>query len=70
MRKNDKGVRTAEQVKKDFLRKGASISGWAVENGFMPSHVFNVLTGRNKGIRGKAHKIAVLLGMKDGEIVS
>lgn len=65
-----KSVLTGEQVREDFLRKGEPISAWAVRNGFSPAHVSNVLSGRNKGARGKSHKIAVLLGMKDGVIVT
>lgn len=62
--------KTPKQIRKEFSSQGASISEWAVENGFNPSQVFNVLAGRNKGRRGKSHRIAVLLGMKDGEIAA
>lgn len=69
MRKKGGQTRTAEQVREDFLRRGATIAAWATERGVSPQHVSNVLSGRNKGVRGKSHKIAVLLGMKDGELV-
>ncbi len=69
-RKKGKTVRTATQVREDFLRKGEPISAWAIGHGFSPAHVGNVLSGRNKGVRGKSHKIAVLLGMKDGVIIT
>ncbi len=61
-------VKTAEEVRKDFLYCGASIAGWARSHGFSPNQVVSVLNGRNKGNRGKAHNIAVLLGIKDGDI--
>lgn len=33
-----------------------------------PATTYQVLAGRKKGRRGEAHKVAVLLGMKDGII--
>lgn len=61
-------VKTGDQVRDDFERTGKSVSAWAREHGFEPSLVFEVLEGRVKGKRGKSHKIAVLLGMKIGEV--
>lgn len=63
-------TRTAEQIRADFQRKGVSISAWALANGFSTNLVFEVLAGRKKALRGQSHKIAVALGMKDGEIVN
>lgn len=34
-----------------------------------PATTYQVLAGRKKGRRGEAHKVAVLLGMKDGIIL-
>lgn len=62
-------TRSADQVKAEFKRKGVSISAWALANGYSPNLVFEVLAGRKKGDRGQSHKIAVALGMKEGEIV-
>ena len=62
--------KTAEQVRHEFIQRGDSISAWAVSRGFNPSQVFNVLAGRNKGMRGKSHHIAVILGMKGGVIAT
>lgn len=62
-------IRSRQEVKKDFLRKGISISSWARKNGFDPVTVSQVLNGDNAGSRGVGHKISVLLGIKDGEIV-
>lgn len=62
--------RTPQQVRDELARKGISISSWATANGFSTSMVFDVLAGRKKGLRGQAHRIAVSLGMKNGEIVA
>jgi gp16 family phage-associated protein len=62
-------IRTAQEVREEFLRKGKSINSWARENGFPTATVNQVLSGRNLATRGAGHKIAVLLGIKDGEIV-
>ncbi|HQU77999.1 MAG TPA: DNA-binding protein [Azonexus sp.] len=61
-------LRTADDVRADLKRKGISISSWAIANGFSTNQVFEVLAGRNKAVRGQAHKIAVKLGLKDGDI--
>lgn len=60
----------ATDIRAEFHRKGISISAWALANGFSPNLVFEVLSGRKKGDRGQSHKIAVSLGLKEGEIVS
>jgi gp16 family phage-associated protein len=62
--------KTAVQVRQELSRKGISISGWASDHGFGKAIVQQVLSGRLKARIGKSHKIAVLLGMKDGEITS
>lgn len=61
-------LRTAADVRAEFQRKGISISGWAIANGFSTNLVFEVLGGRKKCLRGQAHNIAVKLGLKEGEI--
>jgi len=62
-------TRTVQQVRADFRRKGISIGSWADKNGLSRASVNQVLTGRNAATVGIGHKIAVLLGLKDGEIV-
>jgi gp16 family phage-associated protein len=62
-------VRTPQEVRADFLRKGISMSSWSKKHGFDPATVCQVLSGVNAGTRGAGHKIAVMLGIKDGEIV-
>lgn len=53
-----------EQIRKKFVARGESITGWAQARGFNVQQVFEVLAGRNLGLRGNAHRIAVALGMK------
>lgn len=60
--------RTPQEVRAEFLRKGISIGSWADKHGFSRATVSQVMTGRNAATRGEGHKIAVLLGLKDGEI--
>lgn len=62
-------TKTAAQVRAEFIRKGVSFAGWAREHGFGRSLVYEVVSGRKRCLRGQSHQIAVLLGMKDGEIV-
>lgn len=47
-----------------FDAAGVSIHDWAVENGFEPSLVYSILSGRLHGHRGQAHRAAVALGIK------
>lgn len=62
-------LKTLQEVRAEFNRIGKPVSKWADEHGFHRSLVYAVLGGRKKCNRGNAHKIAVLLGLKDGEIV-
>ena len=63
-----RSTRTAQQVRAEFMRKGISIGSWADQHGFSRASVNQVLTGRNAATMGKGHQIAVMLGLKDGEI--
>jgi gp16 family phage-associated protein len=62
-------TKTPEQVRAEFLREGMTLSGWASANGFDKATVNQVLRGHNKATRGVGHRIAVMLGIKDGVIV-
>lgn len=66
MSKAQRPLRTAEEVKEDFQRRGITITQWARDNGFWPAQVHQLLIGKSKGRYGDAHRIAVRLGMKDG----
>lgn len=62
-------VKTHHQARAEFGRKGLSIAKWARDQQVSRSLVYEILAGRKKCLRGQSHKIAVLLGMKLGEIV-
>lgn len=62
-------ILTPQQARADFIRKGISVASWARKNDFAPVTVCQVLNGTNAGTLGVGHKIAVKLGIKDGEIV-
>ena len=55
---------TAEQVKDRFRCAGKTFTEWAVENGYSRNEVYRVLNGQAKANYGKAHDIAVALGLK------
>ena len=61
-------VKTLEEVRGEFLRKGVPISRWARENQIPRGIAYAVLSGRCPGHYGAAHRAAVLLGLKVGEI--
>lgn len=63
-------LRSADEVKKDFARKGISPRSWAIANDIKPFVVYQLLAGTAQGTRGESHRAAVLLGMKEGEIVA
>lgn len=62
-------LRTVQEIRAEWLRKGLTQNDWAKKHGFVPSAVSQVLNGQNSGRKGVGHKIAVLLGIKDGEII-
>lgn len=55
---------TPEQIKEQFRAKGISLADWAEQNGYHRNSVYRVLNGVDRAYRGKAHEIAVKLGMK------
>lgn len=61
-------MKTPEEVRAEFRAKGVTVTSWASQNGFKTGAVHQVLSGKFKCWYGNAHKIAVLLGIKDGEI--
>lgn len=62
-------LRTPQEIKAEWLRKGVTQNDWARKHGFVPSAVSQVINGKNSARKGTGHKIAVMLGLKDGEIV-
>lgn len=61
-------LKTPYEVQQQLLRTGVTVSEWARQHGFKPNLVFEVLAGRAKARYGQSHRIAVLLGLKQGEI--
>ncbi len=59
---------TTEQARAALDRKGVSIAEFSRKNELNKNLVSDLLNGRKKGLRGEAHRAAVLLGIKDGVI--
>lgn len=55
---------TPEKVKQQFNQRGVTFTDWAKTNGYTPDEVYRVLNGQAKAKYGKAHDIAVKLGLK------
>lgn len=66
MDKSHKCLVTRSQAREEIRRQGVTVKQWSQERGLKSKTVFEVLSGRNKGHWGEAHKAAVLLGIKDG----
>ena len=63
-------LQTIEEVRNEFNRRGVSISAWARANQVSEQLTYQVLSGKKRCLRGQSHDIAVLLGIKAGEISS
>lgn len=57
-------LRTPEQVRVRFERRGVSVAAWARSQGFNVVLTYMVAAGQRKSLRGQSHQIAVALGMK------
>ena len=66
MENSTTSLRNIAEIRLEFARRGLSISGWARLHGYSAQLVYGVLTGRNRGLRGQSHEIAVRLGLKHG----
>lgn len=55
-------------AKEQLASRGLAPMAWAKQNNVSPDVVYRVLDGRCKALRGEGHKVAVLLGIKQGEI--
>ena len=55
-----------EEARAQFNRIGMSVAAWSRKHHVSQSLTYQVLRGDKKGLRGQAHRIAVLLGIKDG----
>lgn len=57
-------VLTPNQVKERFRARGITVTQWAEEQGYRRNAVYRVLNGFDKANYGRAHEIAVALGLK------
>ncbi len=62
-------LRSREEVREEFFKQGVSIADWARKHGVKYGQVIDVLRTDRECHRGNSHKIAVLLGIKDGVIL-
>lgn len=62
-----KPIRSHEEAREGFKKAGLTIRQWSKDNGFNERLVYAVLSGANKGYYGKAHLIAVRLGLKESD---
>lgn len=61
-------LKTREEARRELIRRGISLSAWARQHGVTYGQVMDVLRKDNPCNWGASHKIAVLLGIKDGVI--
>jgi gp16 family phage-associated protein len=55
---------TPEQVRANLRAQGKTVASWARDHDFRLQDVYRVMGGQYKGYYGKAHDIAVALGLK------
>ncbi len=56
-----------DEILHQFSSTGVSVAAWARSRGFPPQAVYRVLRGDTVSARGRSHKIAVALGLKNGQ---
>lgn len=63
-------LKKPEEVRAEFERKGISIAEWSRKHGANPQLVYEILAAnpRRTCKRGASHRVAVLLGIKAGEL--
>ena len=54
----------AAEIKKNLHDQGITIHQWAEKHGYPVTEVYKVLSGERKGLYGRAHDIAVAIGLK------
>jgi len=64
-------LKTPEQVRAEFDRLGISVAEWSRVHAVNRQLVYEILSGRRRVFRrGQTHRIAVLLGLKHGELAA
>lgn len=61
---------TSDQAKARLRCQGKTITQWATENGYPRIAVYRVLNGIDKAYFGRAHEIAVKLGIKSEQLAA
>jgi gp16 family phage-associated protein len=61
-------LKTAAEVRAELRQAGLSLAEWARTHKVSYSLSYELLRGRIKGHHGQAHDIAVLMGMKHGQV--
>lgn len=64
----NKPILTPAEARAELDKRGESQASWARRHGVSKSLVCSILSGRRRCLRGESHNIAVLLGLKDGQI--
>ncbi|MEW6314742.1 MAG: DNA-binding protein [Pseudomonadota bacterium] len=59
-----KKPRTPSQVRAEFEAHGETVAEWCRRRGLQRMTVVDLLRGKRRGVRGEAHRAAVLLGLK------
>ena len=56
-------------IREEFRKAGVTLSEWARAHNFSRMTVVDVLRGHRVGLRGEAHRVAIALGLKTGQVV-
>jgi len=59
---------TPDQVRQRLRQRGKTLTQWAAEHSFDRKAVYRVINGADKAYYGRAHEIAVALGLKVVEV--
>ncbi len=57
-------------ARQNLVSRGLTVQAFSKQHSLHPSTVYAVLNGQKKCLRGEAHRAAVLLGIKQGEILT
>lgn len=55
----------ALEVKQRLHDQGVTVKTWSEANGYPTQEVYKILSGERKALYGRAHEIAVKLGLKE-----
>lgn len=63
-----RSIKSVGEVRAELYRRGQTVRGLAQELGVSERVLHELLRGRLRGRWGQAHRAAVLLGLKEGEV--